>query len=144
MSLVRFKTHRPGFSNTFNRFFNDDLFFHPVKQVFNQNPAVNVRELENAFAIDVAVPGLKKEDFKIELEDGRLSISAELKNETEDKNDRYTRKEFSYQSFRRVFNIPETVDAEGIDANYENGILSINLPKKEEAVADKKKTIAIQ
>ncbi|MGB0524026.1 MAG: Hsp20/alpha crystallin family protein, partial [Flammeovirgaceae bacterium] len=102
-----------------------------------------VKENETSFGIEVAAPGFKKEDFKVALEDGNLVISAEVKTETEDKNEKFTRKEFSAQSFRRAFSLPEVVDAAQIDANYENGILFINLPKREEVVADKRKEIAI-
>ena len=147
MSLVRFKNQRAAFPTAFNRFFNDDFLFTHVKQVGHHTPAVNVKEQEDGFSIEVAAPGLTKEDFKVKLEEAQLVISAEVKKEAEEKEEttsRYTRKEFNFQSFRRVFNLPETIDVEGIAANYENGILSIHLPKKEEVLKDTQKEIAIQ
>jgi HSP20 family protein len=98
-------------------------------------PAVNVIESENDYLIEVAAPGMKKEDFKIDLDNNQLSISSEKKSEKKDeKKGTYTRKEFSYQSFQRSFTIPEhEVDGEKISAKYCDGVLCITLPKKEEA-----------
>jgi HSP20 family protein len=97
-------------------------------------PAINVRENENEFLIDVAAPGLKKNDFKLNYENGRLTISSELKAENEEKEaEKVTRREFSYKSFQRSFTVPENVvDAEKISAKYEDGILYVTLPKREE------------
>lgn len=97
-------------------------------------PAVNVRESDNEIVIDLAAPGLKKSDFDINYDNGRLTISCENKDEKTDKEgDRITRREFNYQSFRRSFTIPENmVDAEKINAKYSDGILHLTLPKREE------------
>lgn len=98
-----------------------------------QIPAVNIFETENDFQLEVAVPGLKKEDFKLNLEKNVLNISAEVKNESTDENKRISRKEFSFSSFTRAFTLPQTVDFNSIEATYVDGILKITLAKKEEA-----------
>lgn len=135
-----------------NRFFFDDFFgkdifdFNPNNLV-KSTPAVNVKENEKEFTLEVAAPGLQKEHFNIAVEDGVLTISAETKSEkTEgDENSKFTRKEFSYSSFKRSFTLDEeTVDADNIVAKYENGILNIAIPKKVKVEEEKKaKTISI-
>jgi HSP20 family protein len=94
-------------------------------------PAVNVSEKENAFLVEVSAPGLNKENFKIEAEDGTLSISFEHKEEKKEENTKYTRREFRYGSFSRSFTLPENISTTDISARYENGILSVELPKKQ-------------
>jgi len=118
----------------------DDVFNRDLPSVFNSNfntgmtlPKVNIKETAEAFMIEVAVPGLKKSDFQIDLDNQVLSISTETKEENEHKEENYTRREFGYSSFKRTFNLPESVNDEKINANYKEGILSILLPKKEEA-----------
>lgn len=108
-------------------------------------PAVNIQETEDFFKLEVAAPGKSREDFHIELDNEILTISSEEKEETENtqKNERYTRKEFSYNNFKRVFSLPESVNGEQISASYNNGILTINLPKKEEAKIPPKRMIEI-
>jgi HSP20 family protein len=97
-------------------------------------PAVNVLENENEYAIELAAPGMKREDFKIDLNDNVLTITSEKKDEKEEKNGRYSRREFSYQSFQRSFTLPQyLVDREKVTAKYADGILQINIPKREEA-----------
>ena len=144
MNLVRFSPYRSSFPTALNRFFYDDFVTPSFKDMVSNTPAVNVKEDDKGFNIEVAVPGFKKEDFTIELTKGQLVIAAEVTTEQGDKKEKYTRKEFNSQSFRRVFKVPEVVDSEQIDASYENGILHINLPKKEAAIADQSKVIAIQ
>jgi HSP20 family protein len=97
-------------------------------------PAVNVKESEDAFQIEVAAPGMARGDFKVNLENNVLTISSEKKEEKkEEEKGRYTRREFSYQSFQRSFTIPENlVEGEKISARYSDGLLCISLPKKEE------------
>lgn len=97
-------------------------------------PAVNVVENKDEFQIDVAAPGMDKKDFKLNYDNGRLTISSEKKDEKEEKEGKVvTRREFSYQSFQRSFTVPENViNAEKISANYDNGILHVKLPKREE------------
>ena len=122
------------FSN-FDRVFDDFLSGNSFNWVNHSVPAVNVKEEDEQFSIELAAPGLKKEDFKISLKDHFLSISFEQKNEAEDNDEkgRYTRKELSYQSFSRSFRLPRSVNSELIDANYTDGVLILTLPKKEEA-----------
>jgi HSP20 family protein len=108
-------------------------------------PAVNVKETEDSFEIEVAAPGMKKEDFKVNIENNVLTISSEKKEERkEEEKGRFTRREFSYQSFQRSFSIPENlVDGEKISARYCEGILCIALPKKEEVKPKPAREISI-
>ena len=97
-------------------------------------PAVNIRESDNEYELEVAAPGMKKDSFRINLDKDQLTISSEWKEEKKKDEEDYTRREFSYQSFQRSFTIPENVvDGEKINAKYNDGILSIKLPKREEA-----------
>tara|TARA_R110002073_G_scaffold72537_1_gene177190 strand:- start:167479 stop:167907 length:429 start_codon:yes stop_codon:yes gene_type:complete len=97
-------------------------------------PAVNIKENEDEFTVEVAVPGMDKKDFQIDLNNDVLTISSERKNENEVVEDNYTRKEYSYQSFKRSFNLPKNVvDSDKINATYKNGELTIAIPKREEA-----------
>ena len=96
-------------------------------------PAVNIKENNESFVIEVAAPGMNKEDFKVDLENNRLTVSAEKEEEKNESNDRYTRREFRYSSFRRQFNVPvETINGDQIQAAYKDGILTLTLPKREE------------
>lgn len=95
-------------------------------------PAVNITTLNGDYFISMAVPGMKKEDFKIDFNDNLLTISCSNEASTEDKNARYTRKEYNYASFSRTFTIPNEVNIDKIDAHYENGLLSIKIPTREE------------
>ena len=106
---------------------------------------MNISENESGFQLDLAVPGMKKDDFKIELDNNILTISAEVKNEKEETNENgYSRREFSTSSFSRSFTLPENkVSENSIKANYENGVLSVSLPKKEEAKPKAAKMIEI-
>jgi len=113
-------------------------------QNFNTSvPAVNIKESETDFKLEVVAPGLKKEDFNIEIDQRTLSISSQLQTETEENNEKYSRKEFTLNSFKRTFNLPETVNFDAIEANYENGILNLRLPKREEALPKPKRLIEI-
>jgi HSP20 family protein len=108
-------------------------------------PAVNILEDENGIKIEMAAPGLKKEDFKIDLDRNHLTISAEVTSEQSENNDRYSRKEFNYRSFRRLFNIPvETINGDRIEAAYKDGILAVTLPKREELKPKPARAIEIQ
>jgi HSP20 family protein len=117
--------------------FDDSLmkdFFHAPAGRSTALPAVNIKENDQTYEIDIAVPGMDKKDFKVELKDNRLTISArkENKNEESDSSNRYVRREFSYQSFTRSFTLPEhTVESDNISATYTDGILNITVPKKE-------------
>lgn len=107
-------------------------------------PAVNIKESTTSFLIELAAPGKSKEDFNVEIDHNIITISSETKQETEVQEGKYTRKEFNYSSFRRVFTLPETVNTDSIHASYENGVLKIDLPKKEEALPKPKRLIEIQ
>ena len=122
----------------------DDLF---LNQDWNHNsnniPAANIIEADDHFDIQLAVPGKKKNDFKIELEEGVLTISSQIESNSNEEDSSFTRKEFGYSSFIRSFNIPDTVSTDKISANYKEGILTVSLPKKEEALPQPKKLISI-
>lgn len=109
----------------------DDFFTNNVGGNATYVPAVNISEKTESFYIEVSAPGVNKEDFKIKTEEGVLSISCEHKEENKEEAKTYSRREFRYGSFSRSFTLPENVKAEGINARYENGILSIEIPKKE-------------
>ena len=121
----------------FNDFFNRNMFDWSESNFSDTGttiPAVNIRETNEAFEVEMAAPGMKKNDFKIELEGNLLTISSETSNQTEEKEgDRYSRREFSYLSFQRSFTLAKDVlDAEKIKAKYEDGVLRLHIPKKEE------------
>ncbi|MBP2830604.1 Hsp20/alpha crystallin family protein [Aquimarina sp. U1-2] len=108
-------------------------------------PAVNVKETDNDFIVELAAPGLSKEHFNIELDNELLTVSSEIKseNETKDEEEKYTRKEFAYHSFKKSFTLPDSADGEKIEASYENGVLALAIPKKEEAKVQPKRLIEI-
>ncbi len=132
MTLLKFNPAFPVSSALFNNFFDRDIA--PVSENFS-SPAVNIKESDQAFSLELAIPGLKKEDFTIALEDDLLKVSSENKQAKKQKDEdaNYMRKEFAYQSFNRTFVLPETADGEKLAATYENGVLQLYLPKKEEA-----------
>ena len=107
-------------------------------------PPVNIRETDTTYEVELSAPGKSKEDFNIELDENVLTISSEQKSESKTEDGRFTRKEFSYSSFRRAFTLPETVNEDEIRASYDNGILRISLPKREEALPKPKRSIDIQ
>ena len=109
----------------------------------NQFPAVNIKENEDSFEILLAAPGLKKEDFSIEIDENILKISSEFKQNEEVKDEKFSRREFNFSSFKRAFTLPETVNEDKIEASYVNGILQLVLPKKEEALPKEKRSIQI-
>ncbi len=117
------------FSSIVENFFGRDLdaFFKLPKGAFV--PAVNIIQSEKNYTVEVAAPGLKKGDFKIEVEDGILTISAEKETEKEDKKKKYTRREYSYNAFSRSFILPESTVAVDVKAHYEDGVLKIDVPK---------------
>ena len=106
-------------------------------------PAVNIVETKDEFKIEVAAPGLNKDDFKINLENNELTISANKEIKNEEKNESYTRREFGYSSFTRSFTLPETIQGEKISAGHKDGILTIHVPKKEEAKPKPAREIAV-
>ena len=141
MSLVK-RNSRLGFPAIF-----DDLFLTDRLDVWGnqrpQTPAANIKETEVDFKVELAAPGLKKEDFNISVEDDVLTIKSERSSETKDENERYTRKEFTYSSFTRSFTLPEAVKKDEISAAYTDGVLTINVPKNTEELQEQKRTIAI-
>jgi HSP20 family protein len=106
-------------------------------------PAVNIIEKDDKFLIELAAPGLRKEDFKINIENGILQIDSESQREVDEEKDNYTRKEFNYSSFSRSFTLPENASEENIAANYENGVLKLKLQKLKSETSHKKKQILI-
>ncbi len=127
-------------------FFETDKWLSPEKlfKGFHASlPAANVSETEKEYKVELAIPGFKKEEVKVNLENEVLTISAENKTEKEEKTKKFTRKEFSYGSFTRSFRLPKAADREGIEAKYENGLLKLDIPKKEEAVKQSKKEIKV-
>lgn len=138
-------TNFPSLSNWF-----DDLFMNDFPSFFSSNfntgislPKVNIKETSDIYVVEMAVPGMKKSDFNINLDDKMLSISTEREESKEDKDETYTRREFGYSSFKRTFTLPDSVDEGKVNASYNEGILSIHLPKKEEAKQKPARTIEI-
>ena len=144
MSIVRFSNQFPSL---FDHFFENDLFDWSNRHFSNTDttlPSVNIKESTDEFEVELAAPGLDKSDFNIELNRDILTISSEKKIENEIKEgQQFARREFSYQSFSRTFTLPNTVDNEKIKAKYENGILRVMIPKKEEAKPKPPKQISI-
>jgi len=126
----------------FDEFFNDSylprFFEFNAGSKDSYSPAVNVEETDKEYRIEVAAPGLEKEDMHVSVDDGVLTIKAEKKVEHEDRKDNYIRREFGYNSFSRSFTLPEEVNAEKISAKHKNGVLHIALPKAEVKVAPAK------
>ena len=135
------------FPSMFNDFFDSENFFRgdllDTRFFRNSLPAVNIIENDKNFMIEVAAPGFRKKDFHIDVEDKVLMIKGEKTEEKKEKEDNYTKREFSYNSFKRSFNLPEFVLAEKIEGKYEDGILKIMLPKMEENRKKNKKEIAV-
>ena len=127
----------------------EEFFNHELPYSWNRNwttistPAVNIVEGNDEFRIEVAAPGLNKDDFKINLENDQLTISANKEVKKEENEENYTRREFSYSTFTRTFTLPESVEGEKIKASHKDGILNIHVPKKEEAKPKPAREIAI-
>jgi HSP20 family protein len=124
------------FPSFIDRFFNNELMDWSTSNFSRTNtslPAVNVKETDDDYFIEVAAPGMTKKDFSINFQNNILTISSEKQEEKKDEDDNYTRREFSYQSFQRSFTVPgNDVDSDKISASYNDGILNIKLPKREE------------
>ena len=139
MRIVKYNNNKV-FQSLMNEFFNDDFRMN----VINNNhsvPSVNSIENDNSFEIDLAVPGMKKDDFTIQLNDKVLVISSENTNSVE--NNSMSLNEFNYSSFQRSFTVPETVELDKIKANYKNGILKVKLPKKKDSITKPNRVIDI-
>lgn len=135
MTLVKFKPNNalmPGFNDVFDSIFNDTFF---NDRMITRVPAVNISETENNYHVELAAPGLKKEDFKLNLERDVLTISVETTTDNQDNQKNYSKREYSYQSFVRSFTLPESADDSNINATYTDGILKIDIAKREEAKA---------
>lgn len=114
--------------------FLDDFFRTDLPARFNGfEPKIDIRETDKSYVIEAELPGLEKDDFKLTVEDGVLTLEGEKKMEHEEKNENYYRAERSYGSFKRSFRLSEEIDSKNIDAKYKNGILSVTLPKTEKA-----------
>ncbi|MDP9955190.1 HSP20 family protein [Epilithonimonas hungarica] len=131
----------------FDDFFNRELFnwgnnnFSASRTTL---PSVNIKELEKAFEVEVAAPGMQKEDFKVTLDGNLLTIASSKEDKKEENSGNYTRKEFSYQSFQRSFELSKDVDDDNIEAKYDNGVLRLTIPKKESALAQSPRLIEIK
>ena len=139
MTLTKFNKRRfPWFTSEFADFFgendilNDRFWLRKVQS----EPAMNIKETDNAYEVELAAPGLSKDDFEIFIDDGYLNIFAEKTSTTEDHEDNYTRKEFNYNSFKRSLMLPENVEEEEIKATYVDGVLKFNLTKMEKAIVN--------
>src|ERR1700742_3129379 len=135
MTLVKFNNDRkntlmPGLNDVFDSIFNDTFF---SDRLVSRVPAVNISESENNYHVELAAPGLKKEDFKLNLDRNQLSISVEQSVDHEDNQKNYSKREYSYNSFVRSFTLPESADDNQIKATYTDGILRIDIAKREEA-----------
>lgn len=136
MTLVKFNNNKeksallPGFNDVFESILNDTFY---SDRMVTRVPAVNISESDDHFHIELAVPGLKKQDFKITVDNGMLNISVEKQVEQTENNRKFNKREFSYSSFVRSFSLPDVADQERIDASYEDGVLQLNVAKKEEA-----------
>ena len=147
MTLIRRSNSLfPSVPSFFDDFFTKDLFdWSTTNSAYGSSlPAVNIKEDDNNFEVEVAVPGMKKEDFRIELENDVLTVSSEKEENTESEDSSYKRREFRYASFKRTFSLPENkVDSEKVNAKYTEGVLHITLPKREEAKPKPIRTIKI-
>ncbi len=148
MSLIRKTEKFPAWPNFLNDFFDRDWLDWNNRNFSDTNttlPAVNIAETADCFEVELAAPGFEKADFKIEVNNNILTVSSEKKvvNETRE-NQKFIKREFSYQSFSRTFTLPETVDNDQISAKYEEGVLKVEIPKKEEAKVKPVKAIEIQ
>jgi len=135
MTLVKFNNNRnqsllPGFNDVFDSIFNDTFF---NDRMVVRVPAANISESENNFHVELAAPGLKKEDFKLSLDRNVLNISVEQRNEGNNNQRNYSKREYSYSSWVRSFTLPETANADNIEASYTDGVLKIDIAKREEA-----------
>jgi HSP20 family protein len=147
MSIIKRNELFPGL-NLFDDFFSKELWNGGLNNNSTTNttiPLVNIKETNESYEVEMAAPGMSKNDFKVELDGNVLTITSEKQNENEAKDgERYSRLEFSYQSFQRSFQLPkEVVDADKIEAKYENGVLRLVVPKKEEAKPKPPKMIHI-
>lgn len=145
MSLIK-RSEWPSIVNGtwLSDFFDNDRFFDSDTMKRQSMPSVNVKESDKGFEIEMAAPGLAKNDFKITVDNGVLTISSEKEEEKEEKEKDYTRREFSYNAFSRSFTLPENVNEDDIKAMYQDGILKLNIAKKNITVSKAKKAIEVK
>ena len=143
MSLKLLRSH--NFPSVFNDYMEpwNDWFHEGFKTKALTMPRVNITETKDSFNLDVAAPGLHKKDFKIDIEGNMLTISAQREQNTEDKDESVTRREYNYSSFSRSFTLPDAVVQEKISATYDGGVLKLTLPKTEKAIKSDSKTITV-
>ena len=143
-ALSRLSERRPtvfeDFFKPWNEWFDNGGLFGRTMNI----PAVNITEQKNDYLVSLAVPGMKKEDFKIDVDGNMLTISSEKEETKEEKDKKFTRKEYNYSSFSRSFTLPDEVNKEKIDAKYEDGVLKISLPRREEVKKPTAKQIAVK
>lgn len=151
MTLVKFRNGSgtsafPSLERSFGfpSFFSDAFEKIWADEDMSWMPAVNITERADDFKIDLAVPGMDKQDFRIEVEKGVLHVSGERKEEVMNENDKSTRREFHYGAFKRTFTLPDSTDSEKIEANYKDGILSLSIAKREDSKLKPKKLIEIR
>ncbi|MBL6448114.1 Hsp20/alpha crystallin family protein [Fulvivirga sp. 29W222] len=144
MSLLtrRTKDVLPGMRSNLMDLFDMDSFFSTPSR-YSRVPAANIRETNDEFLVEIAAPGMTKKDFHVDVDNNILEINVEKEEQTEEQNKSYTRREFDYTSFYRSFDLPRTVQADDIKAEYESGILRVHLPKVPEAKGKPVKTIEI-
>ena len=141
MSIVR--RNNLAFPSLMSEIFKPD-WFGGLENLNSNLPAVNIKENEKDFELELAVPGRKKEDFNIEIDNNVMTVSSEVKTEKEAKDENFTRREFGFSSFKRAFTLPETIDEDKIKADYVDGILKFTLPKRKEALPKPKRLIALK
>lgn len=142
MTLIR--TSNEALPTFFDDFFGRDWFMNSKSNFANAMPAVNIADNQDDYEVEVAAPGLSKKDFKVELENQLLMISYEKEETSNESESNYTKREFYYNSFRRSFTLPETVESDKIQAKYTDGILKIMIPKKEVAKQKPSRLISIK
>ena len=147
MSLVKSKSRRyPWFPTELSNFFGDDDFFNDRfwQRHMHREPLMNIKETDSEYQVELAAPGLEKEDFEITIENGYLRIRVEKSSESESHDDNFTRREFSYNSFHRSLLLPENIIDEEVKATYHDGILKFNLKKEMDILESKPKKIWVE
>ena len=129
MTLTKFRKNSPVFSPLFDNFFDSEFF---DARTNGNVPSANIKEKEDRFEVELAIPGFDKKDVHIELNDGLLTISSEKSSEDEEKDAHYSRREFQYASFTRSFRLPDNVNVDDIQAKFNNGVLEVHIPKAKE------------
>jgi len=141
MSII--KRNNLVFPSLMNEIFKPD-WFGGIENLNSTLPAVNIKDNQKDFELELAVPGRKKEDFNIEIDNEVLTVSSELKQDAETIEENYTRREFGMSSFKRAFTLPKTIDTDNIKADYVDGLLKFTLPKKEESLPKPKRLIELK